>query len=122
MKYIWEPNKVKQIRSAIRKIRAQKIDDMIQNPPTTDLNDIIDQTVSIKEENILITGNPKQGLKLKIHKSHLKHTIDPKPVNKYEISEMPPQERQHRKRMSEFLSHVDRRIRIATKIQQLRDK
>jgi hypothetical protein len=135
MKYICEPRKVKQIRKAIKQIRMQKIDQMIENnefleqsyyntEPTPDQPvNIIDRTVVVKEENILISGNPKQGLKLKIYNSHLKHTIDPKPSNRDEkVGDVPYEEKLHRSRMNEFIAHLDRRAKIVNKIKELRER
>ena len=128
MKYICDAKKVKMIRKAIKKIRMQKIDKMLENPPKTDLREIIEKTLPVKEENILITGNPKQGLKLRIHKSHLKFTLDNRsnkdkdPMNRYQISEVSEEEQLHRKRMNEFLTHMDRRTKIVNKIKELRER
>ena len=131
MKLIWEPEKVGQIRKAIKKIREQKIMQLAENPFPKDLsdsalkeykNELIEQTINVKEENVLITGNPKQGLKLKILKNHLKSSFDPNSMKEERITEIPLEEKRHRKLMTEFLTHAERRSKIVAKIEELRNK
>mmetsp|Transcript_10828 Transcript_10828/g.12189 ORF Transcript_10828/g.12189 Transcript_10828/m.12189 type:complete len:116 (-) Transcript_10828:509-856(-) len=115
MKYVCDAEKVRRIRRAIKTIRAQKLDEMIecstievcphiapdlhQEPQVQGQNDeaketvcrkcqqetqckflqemrendngvnIVDRTITVKEENVFVSGNPKQGLKLKIQHS-----------------------------------------------------
>ena len=85
---------------------------------------LADKTIVVKEENVLISGNPKQGLKLKIHNSGLKHIIDPKNNAKDQdkISEMPLEERNHRVKMNEFYMHLEKRSIIINKINELKER
>lgn len=114
----------------------QKLDRMIEDNSILDQskedllkaaeNDITlaDKTVVVKEENVLISGNPKQGLKLKIHNSGLKYTIDPKNNAKDQdkINEIPIEERNHRIKMNEFYMHLEKRSIIINKIKELKER
>ena len=144
MKYICEPEKVKQIRKAIKIMRIKKIEQMIEKNEfleqskhqvehghnsdklqhaSNEVLNIVDRTVVVKEENVLISGTPKQGLKLKIINSQLKHTVMPKSTKPEDrVNSIPLEESQHRARMDEFLAHLERRAKFIEKIKELRQK
>ena len=136
MKVVWDPNKIKTIRKAIKKIRIEKLNRMIEDNSLldqwrSDLKaekegeiSLIDKTLVSKEENVLVSGNPKQGLKLKIHNSGMKYIIDPKHNLKDQerISEMSNEEKNHRSKMNEFVWHLERRSMIINKINELKER
>ena len=72
---------------------------------------------------MLVSGNNKQGLRLKIYHSHLKHTSYHKNITHNDrISDTPIEEKNHRSTMNEFLAHLDRKQKIEKKIKLLREK